>query len=234
MRVLHIDSSISADQSISRQLSSNIVARLREIHSGLEVTYRDLVAEPAPQQSPSLQFAKLKAMHDAGVLNSEMADIVTSALRSGAEVSASTLAELRISNLILDEFLASQVVIIGAPMYNFGIPSQLKSWIDILAAPGQTFRYTEAGAEGLAGGKRVIIASSRGGFYGAESPTASKDHQETFLSSFLDFIGITEPRFIRAEGVKYGPEYRQRALDSALGEIATLKLLDFADVVNPA
>ena len=125
--------------------------------------------------------------------------------------------------LPLEEFLGADIVVIGAPMYNFGIPSQLKAWIDCLAAPGKTFSYTATGVEGLAGSKKVIVASSRGGFYSASSPMAFMDHQETFLSSFFGFIGITDITFVRAEGVNTGPEQRQRALESALAEIAVLK-----------
>jgi FMN-dependent NADH-azoreductase len=114
-------------------------------------------------------------------------------------------------------------VVIGAPMYNFGIPSQLKAWIDCLAVVGKTFSYSAAGVQGLAGGKRVIIASSRGGFYSANSPMAFLDHQETFLTGFLAFIGITNPEFVRAEGVNVSPEQRRTSLASALAEATTLK-----------
>lgn len=225
MRLLHIDSSISGDHSISRLLSSRIVSHLREQDSDLDVIYRDVVAEPAPQLSPALQFAKLNEMYEAGTLVGEAAEIITTALRNGATVPASALAENALSNLILDEFLSADIVVIGAPMYNFGIPSQLKSWIDSLAVPGRTFRYSGAGTEGLMGDKHVIIASSRGGAYGAETLTATRDHQETFLSSFFDFIGIVNPTFVRAEGIHYGPEIRQRALDSALSTISTLQVI---------
>ena len=117
----------------------------------------------------------------------------------------------------LDEFLAADIVVIGAPMYNFGVPSQLKAWIDCLAVAGKTFRYTETGVEGLAGGKRVIIASSRGGFYAGSSPMASLDHQEAYLTGFFGFIGVADIAFVRAEGVNVSPEQRQRGIELGTG-----------------
>ena len=120
----------------------------------------------------------------------------------------------------LQEFLAAEIVVIGAPMYNFSIPSQLKAWIDRLAVAGKTFRYTEKGPEGLAGGKKVIVASSRGGFYGPDTQAAFLDHQESYLRSVFGFFGITDVSFIRAEGVALGSEQRAKAIDAAKGEIA--------------
>ena len=107
-------------------------------------------------------------------------------------------------------------------MYNFGIPSQLKAWIDRLAIAGKTFRYTEAGPVGLAGGKKVLIASSRGGFYGAGTPAAFLDHQETYLRGVFGFFGITDVAFIRAEGVAIGPEQRAEAVRTAEAQISAL------------
>ena len=127
------------------------------------------------------------------------------------------------TNVVLDEFVAADIVLFGAPMYNFGIPSQLKAWIDCLASPGKTFRYTATGVEGLAGGKKLIIASSRGGFYTASSPMAFMDHQETFLTNFFGFIGIRDAAFIRAEGVGKGPEQRKLAIETALADVSALK-----------
>jgi len=223
MHVLHIDSSISGGQSVSRQLSASIVARLKEINPGLEVTYRDLAATPVPHQSPAFLFAKLKALHEVGALSGDIGEMVASALQSGAKVDAAAQAELAEAKAALDEFLGADVIVIGAPMYNFGIPSQLKAWIDILAAPGKTFSYSATGAEGLCGGKRVIIASSRGGVFSGSSPLAFMDHQESYLRTFLGFIGITEISFVRAEGLNLSPEMRQQAIASALGEVTALK-----------
>jgi FMN-dependent NADH-azoreductase len=107
-------------------------------------------------------------------------------------------------------------------MYNFSIPSQLKAWIDRLAVAGRTFRYTERGPQGLAGDKHVIVASSRGGFYGAETAMAALDYQETYLRSIFNFFGVTDITFIRAEGVALGDEQREQALAAARADISKL------------
>ena len=107
-------------------------------------------------------------------------------------------------------------------MYNFGVPSQLKAWIDRIAVAGKTFRYTEKGPEGLAGEKKLIIASSRGGFFAPESPAAAFDHQEGYLRTLFGFLGISGLTFIRAEGVAVGPEAREKAIQAALGEASKL------------
>ena len=223
MQLLHIDSSISGAQSVSRQLSASAVARLKETSPDLTVVYRDLAAAPVPHQSPALLFAKLKTLHEVGALHGDMAAMVDAAVQAGAQVEPAAQAEYATTNVVLDEFLAADIIVLGAPMYNFGIPSQLKAWIDCLAVPGKTFKYNATGVEGLAGAKKVIIASSRGGVYSASSPMAFMDHQESFLTSFFGFLGITDITFVRAEGVNMGPEQRQSALDSALAEVALLK-----------
>lgn len=120
---------------------------------------------------------------------------------------------------ILDEFLAADVVVIGAPMYNFTIPTQLKAWIDRILIAGKTFRYTENGPEGLAGGKRVIVASARGGIY-SKGPAAAVDFQETYLKHVFGFIGIRDVEFVRAEGLNLGAEQRTAALAHAHERIA--------------
>jgi FMN-dependent NADH-azoreductase len=122
---------------------------------------------------------------------------------------------------VLDEFLAADTVVIGAPMYNFTLSTQLKSWIDRLMVAGKTFRYTENGPEGLAGGKRVIIAIARGGIYSAGAPAAALEHLETYLRAVFNFIGI-EPEFVIAEGLNLSPDHRTSAIDSALGETIRL------------
>ena len=122
---------------------------------------------------------------------------------------------------VLDEFLAADVVVIGAPMYNFTLPTQLKAWIDRIVIAGTTFRYTESGPEGLAKGKRVIIALARGGIYSEGSPASALEHLETYLRGVFNFIGI-EPEFVVAEGLNLSPENRQQALDFAIGETVRL------------
>ena len=122
---------------------------------------------------------------------------------------------------VLDEFLAADAVVIGAPMYNFTLPTQLKAWIDRIVIAGKTFRYTEAGPEGLAGGKRVIVALARGGIYSTGSPAAALEHLETYLRGVFNFIGI-EPEFVIAEGLNLSADHRQQALELALGETVRL------------
>lgn len=107
-------------------------------------------------------------------------------------------------------------------MYNFTIPSQLKAWIDHLAVPGATFRYTEKGPEGLAGSKKLIVASSRGGFYGPGTAAEALDHQETYLRAIFGFFGITDVTIVRAEGIALGEQARAKAIDGARGVIASL------------
>ena len=119
---------------------------------------------------------------------------------------------------VLDEFLAADTVVIGAPMYNFGVPSQLKAWIDRIAVAGKTFHYTANGPEGLAGDKRVIVAVSRGGFYEAGN---SFEHVEAYLKPMFNFLGI-EPEFVRAEGIAVGPEQRDAGLANGLAEVERL------------
>ncbi len=201
MNLLHIDSSILGDHSVSRKVSAAAVAAIVAANPGVKVTYRDLDAQPAPHQSGALLAARLL---------------------DPADRSADQARDIAEADAVLDEFLAADIVVIGAPMYNFGIPSTLKTWIDHLAIAGKTFSYSEAGVQGLAGGKRVILASSRGGFYGADTPMAALQHQESYLRHFFGFIGIPDVEVVSAEGVNYGPEQKQKALDSAVAEAANL------------
>lgn len=200
MKLLHVDSSILGPGSVSRQLSAAVVAAEQALHPGITVIRRDLAAEPVGHLSGSHLAAAQGAVPEDAALRDDLA----------------------LGQAALEEFLAADIVVVGAPMYNFGVPSQLKAWIDRLAVAGRTFRYGENGPEGLAGGKTVIIASSRGGFYGAETPAAFLDHQETYLRGVFGFFGITDIRFIRAEGVALGDEQRQRAIAEATAEIRAL------------
>lgn len=131
---------------------------------------------------------------------------------TGAALAGSDPDQAAEAEALMAQFLAADVIVIGAPMYNFGIPSTLKAWIDRIAVAGKTFRYTETGPEGLAGGKRVIVASGRGGLYGDASPA---DFQEAYLRHLFGFLGIGEVEFVRAEGVAYSPQHRSDALSAA-------------------
>ncbi|MDB5632676.1 MAG: FMN-dependent NADH-azoreductase [Tardiphaga sp.] len=193
MKLLHIDSSVLGPHSVSRQVSAAIVDRLAKATPGLTVVYRDLTTTP---------LAHLSGSHLAAA--------------QGVTPEAQLQSDLAAGQAALEEFLAADVVVIGAPMYNFTIPSQLKAWIDRILVAGKTFKYSASGVEGLAGGKRVIIAVSRGGFYGADMPTAAGEHLETYLRWVFGFIGITNPEIIVADGIQMGPELREKAVAGAL------------------
>jgi FMN-dependent NADH-azoreductase len=173
---LHVDSSISGDDSVSRALTRSIVDSL-----GTEdVVYRDLAADPLDH-----------------------------------------LTERGQDPHILDEFLAADTIVIGAPMYNFTLPTQLKAWIDRIVVAGKTFRYGPAGPEGLAGDKRVIIALARGGFYDQGSPAAGLEFLESYLRGIFGFIGIV-PESVAADGLGISPEQREQSLSAAMGQAVRL------------
>ena len=122
----------------------------------------------------------------------------------------------------LAEFKAANTIVIGAPMYNFGIPSQLKAWIDRLLVAGETFRYTATGPEGLMGAKRVIVAIARGGLYGEDSGQRAIEHVERYLADVFAFIGVTDLTFVIAEGLKVSDDVRTASLAAAHDRVRTL------------
>ena len=132
------------------------------------------------------------------------------------------MTENAVSERLVQQFLAADVVVIGAPFYNFSIPTQLKAWIDRLAQPGRTFRYTANGPEGLAKGKTVIIASSRGGMYSTSAAAEAMEHQESYLKVVLGFFGITDVRIVRAEGLGMGPDAVAAAFASATKDVQSV------------
>ena len=137
-------------------------------------------------------------------------------------------AEVALVDTLVDELLAADVVVIGAPMYNFSVPTQLKAWIDRVAQAGRTFKYGPDGAVGLATGKRVFIASSRGGLYAGKPFEQALDHQEAYLRAILGFMGMTDVTVVRVEGVAMGPEAKARATEAALAQIDGLFLREAA------
>ncbi|HUZ13132.1 MAG TPA: NAD(P)H-dependent oxidoreductase [Caulobacteraceae bacterium] len=199
MHLLHVDSSVLGDDSVSRKVSAAIVASLRSADPGASVTYRDLAARP---------LAHLSGRHLVALAGAEAADL---------------RADIDSGQAALEEFLAADVVVVGAPMYNFTLPTQLKAWIDRLLIAGRTFRYGPDGPQGLAGGKRVIVAVSRGGFYGPSSPNAGAEHLESYLRTVFGFIGVTDLEFVAADGIRTGQEQRERALAQALGAAERLR-----------
>ena len=201
MKLLHIDSSVLGPHSVSRKVSAAIVDRLRLATTGLEITYRDLTATP---------LSHLSGSHLAAMQGSATSD-------------ATVQQDLAAGQAVLQEFLGADIVVLGAPMYNFTIPSQLKAWIDRIMVSGQTFKYGANGPEGLAGNKRVIVAISRGGFYGPGTPTAALEHLESYLRGVFGFVGVTKLEFISADGVQVGPEHREKALANALEAVTNLR-----------
>ena len=195
MKLLHVDSSALGANSVSRQLSQRIVAQWRAAHPGTVVEYLDLAVDaPTHLSSDSLGF---RMAPDAEGLS---------------EVQRR---ENQISEQLVSQFLAADVVVVGAPMYNFSIPTQLKAWIDRIAQAGRTFTYTDKGPQGLAGGKKVVIASSRGGVYSSSPAMAGLDHQESYLKTIFGFFGITDIQFVRAEGIAMGDAAKAQALSAA-------------------
>jgi FMN-dependent NADH-azoreductase len=199
MNILHIDSSILEGNSVTRELSTAIVAQLKAAQPEASVAYRDLV--------------KNEISHLTG-------PIAAGFRPTGAnEFDEATRQEHQLSTALINEFLAHDVIVIGVPMYNFSVPSQLKAWLDRLAQAGRTFKYTETGPVGLVSGTQVFVASARGGFY-AEGPLAHMDYQESYLKTFFRFLGIGDVHFIRAEGVSKGPQVKEAGIQHAHEAIA--------------
>ncbi|KAF1020594.1 MAG: FMN-dependent NADH-azoreductase 1 [Paracidovorax wautersii] len=201
-KLLHIDSSPLGPNSVSRQLTAQIVQTWKAARPDTQVDYLDLVANaPSHLDINSLGFRL--GLDDASL---------TDAQRK----------ENAISEALVSQFLAADVVVVGAPMYNFSVPSQLRAWIDRVAQAGRTFKYTETGPQGLAGGKKVIVASARGGAYFGNEALAFLEHQESYLKAVFGFFGITDVSFIRAERIGFGPEVKAAALAQAGKDIDAL------------
>jgi FMN-dependent NADH-azoreductase len=207
MKLLHIDSSIRNSHSVTRRLTAEIVNKFKQADPRIELIYRDLAEAPPahmtlatlPGDHPSSRFA--------GRLN-------PGAQRVRDE-----------SQQILDEFMAADIVVLGVPMYNWTIPTQLKAWIDIIVVPGRTFTYGPKGPEGgLVGSKRVIVAVSRGVFYGLGTEASSAEYTERYIRTVLSFLGVNNPEFIIAEGVTAGESSKAQALASALAMVRQLHI----------
>jgi FMN-dependent NADH-azoreductase len=210
MKLLHIDSSPLAGNSVSRQLTERTVAHWRATHPHTKVEYLDLAKDaPSHLNMDSLGFR-------AGPTAGGLSDVQRR--------------ENEISEKLVSQFLAADVIVVGAPMYNFSVPTQLKAWIDRVAQAGRTFTYTEQGPKGLAGGKTVIVASSRGGMYSTNPAMSGLDHQESYLKTVFGFFGITDVRFVRAEGVAMGDAAKAQALT---GADLTIKALTAAAANQP-
>lgn len=200
--VLHIDSSPLGELSVSRKLTADIVAAWLKAHPGDKVVYRDVAAAPPDH------------------LTAELLQVVKFGNVEG--LTPRQAKELALTDTLVNELLAADVLVIGAPMYNFTVPTQLKAWLDRICQVGKTFKYTDKGAVGLATGKKAIIASARGGVYSTSEAGQALEHQESYLRTVLGFVGITEVAVVRAEGVAMGPEAKAKALADAAKDIAAV------------
>lgn len=206
MKILHLDSSITGQNSVSRTLGAELVAAHVAENPGAEVIYHDLANEPVMHLSP----AHLAAFQ-------------------GTPVESATLGQdLAQGGRYLEELLAADVLVIGAPMYNFSIATQLKAWIDRVVVAGKTFRYTAQGPEGLlSAGKKAFIVTSSGGIYSGDSPAKFLEHNASYLRGVLGHMGLKDVTVIRAEGVNISPDARQTALGNArraISDIDTARL----------
>lgn len=200
--LLHIDSSALGDFSTSRKLTASIVSAWHQDRPDLRIIYRDLAATPPPHLTGRVAMAMRS--------------------RDLTGLDAEDRAQVALSDELVEEFLAAEAIVIGAPMYNFGLPTPLKAWVDRIAQAGRTFKYTESGAVGLAGGKRVVIASARGGKYAGTPLETALDHQEAYLRGVFGFVGITDLTIVRAEGTNMGPEAVKQAMIAAQKQIDRL------------
>ena len=197
MNILQINSSARVEASQSTRLASQIVERLRAAHPDAHLQVRDLGRTP----HPALDETALAAL-----------------FTPADKRSADQAARVAQDDALIAELKATDVLVLGVPMYNFGVPTQLKNWIDAIARAGVTFKYTEKGPVGLIQGKKVYVALTRGGMY-RNTPA---DTQVPYLKTFLGFIGLTDVEFIYAEGLAMGPDAEQKALAAAQSQIDEL------------
>ncbi|CAO3377943.1 FMN-dependent NADH-azoreductase [Azospirillum argentinense] len=194
MKLLHIDSSILGEQSVSRMLSGAIVQRLKDHNPAIDIVHRDLVAVPVPHLTGDHLSASPAVMDD-----------------------------IAFGETLLGEFLNADVVVIGVALYNLTISSQLRTWIDRIVIAGKTFRYTENGLEGLARNKRVILAVARGGHYRQGTSLAASEHAESYLRSIFAFIGVTRLDVIVAEGLAVSDAHRENGMQTAFEALSALE-----------
>jgi FMN-dependent NADH-azoreductase len=194
MNILQINASARREGANSTRLANAVVARLQATHPDARVTLRDLAVTPHPM----LDEAALGALFTpAGQRTPEQA------------------ARVALDDVLIAEIQAHDTIVLGVPMYNFGIPAQLKNWIDAIARAGVTFRYTEAGPEGLLRGKTVYLALARGGLY----RDTEKDAQVPYLKNVLGFLGMTDLHCIYAEGLNMGPEAAAKGFAQAAADL---------------
>jgi len=198
--ILNVESSPLGERSVSRKLTAKILAELKAKHPGSTIIDRDLAANPLPH------------------LNA----LTVGAFFTPPEQRNEALSEaIKLSDEAVDEVFAADIIVIGAPMHNFSIPSSLKAWIDHIVRTGRTVRYGPSGPVGLVpSNKKVFIASARGGSY-TDDPMRAFDYQETYLKTVLGFIGLTDISVVRAEGVGRSADAEQNAMRLAEAQVAT-------------
>jgi FMN-dependent NADH-azoreductase len=198
--VLHINSSVRQNGSLSRQLGAEFVAKWQEANPSGTVVTRDLAASPVPHLTEQMMGAYFTPAEQR---NADQAHTI------------------KTSDALVDELLAADTIVIGAPMYNFSVTSGLKAWIDHVARAGRTFKYGANGPEGLVSGKKVYVFVASGGVY-SEGPAAAYDHVTTYLRSVLGFLGMTDVTFVVAEGVAMGEEAVAAAIAKSRTSIAAI------------
>ena len=202
--ILIVTSSAQGPASVSTRIAGEYEALLRRTHPGAEIVRRDIGAEPIPHL---------------------VADTVAG-IRGTAETPAEKAA-LALSDILVAELQAADLIVIGAPMYNFGMPSTLKAWFDHVLRARVTFRYTEAGPEGLLKGKKAVVIESRAGLY-SEGPAAAMDSQEPHIRTLLGFMGIDDVAFVRAEKLAFGPDAAEASIATAIAELGSRTAAELA------
>lgn len=199
MKLLHVDSSVLGTNSVSRQLTAEVVAQYRAAHADTTVQYLDLAVDTP---------------------NHFTADALGIKTGAQAQPTEAQSRENAVSEKLVSQFLEADVIVVGAPLYNFTVPTQLKAWIDRLAQMGRTFKYTDKGPVGLATGKTLIVVSSRGGAYSTSEGGQAMEHQESYLKVVFGFMGVTDVRIVRAEGLAMGDAAKAASLAEARSHIA--------------
>jgi FMN-dependent NADH-azoreductase len=202
--VLIVTSSALGASSVSTRIADEYEARLRATYPGVEIVRRDVGADPVPHLTTDTVGA-IRGAND------------TDAQRRTVDLSDRLIAELQ----------AAELIVIASPMYNFGISSTLKAWFDHVLRAGVTFRYTESGPEGLLKGKQAVVIESRGGLY-SEGPGAALNSQEPHLRTMLGFMGVDEVRFVLAEKLAFGPEAAEQSIAGAVAELHGLAAAELA------
>jgi FMN-dependent NADH-azoreductase len=201
--ILLITASPRGAASYSTTVATALAGRLADAHPGAVVTHRDLGAEPLPHLDGMLLSALSAANRDG--LSPQ---VLASALRADAAIA---------------QLFAADAIVIAAPMINFGMSTQLKSWFDHVLRAGTTFGYSEAGPKGLVTGKKVYVVTASGGVY-SEGPLTSIDFHAPYVKTLLNFIGLTDIEHIAVEGVKLTPDAGEKAVAAALQKVAALTL----------